>query len=41
MSSFTEYQNAQIIKETKISNKENESKIDIKNTHEIYSILSY
>ena len=40
MSSFTEYQKTQIIKETKISNKENESKEDFKNTHEKYSILS-
>ena len=41
MSSFTEYQNNQIIKEKIISKKENESKTDIKNSEQKYSILSF
>ena len=41
MSSFAEYQNNQIIKEKIISKKENESKTDIKNSEQKYSILSF
>ena len=41
MSSFAEYQSNQIIKEKIISQKENESKTDIKNAEQKYSILSF
>ena len=41
MSSFAEYQSNQIIKEKIISKKENESKTDIKNAEQKYSILSF